>query len=158
VKRILFAVLAVAVVGACAAAALPRPHGPSVERDGGPADGPGDGAPPDGGDVRTVDAAALGAELAPGMRELEHVALDADAALHEIAAGDADRCFRIAVVAKSIVDATLADDAGHVLATARGTTAVLGAKGPVCLRRGHRATIAANGLAPNAELFVWTAP
>ncbi len=103
-----------------------------------------------------IDPVALRERLAPGMRELEHRTLElTDAGTFTVAApSDADRCYRIAVVGDAIVDASLTDDAGHVLATARGRTATLGTRGPVCLRRGDHATIGIRGVT-RAEIFVW---
>ncbi len=152
-------VLTLAVAGvACAAAALPRPHAPTARDDAGldASDVDGTAASPlDAG----LDVAALAQRLAPGMRELERTRIEPrDGGAYALAPTDADRCYRIAIVAPEIIDATLTDDAGHVLATARGATAAVGAKGPVCLRKGQRATLAVQGAPGTVEIIVWTSP
>ena len=146
------------VLAACGAAALPRPRPPADGRDAatdanGAEAGPGDAA----SEPAAGDAAALGALLAPGMRLVERTKLDADGGGYVLEPSDADRCYRIALLTSALVDATLTDDGGHVLASARGASPVLGAKGPVCLRRGHRATVTV-GAGAAGELLVWTAP
>lgn len=141
---------------ACAAAALPRPQPTTARQDGGVDASDADGAAASSVDAG-LDVAALAERLAPGMREMERLALR-DAGAYSIAPSDADRCYRIAIVAPEIIDATLTDDAGHVLATARGATAAVGAKGPVCLRKGQRATLAVQGAPGTVEIIVWTSP
>ena len=157
--RVLF-VLTLAVAGvACAAAALPRPRSAAAHDDAGLDASDVDGAaasPVDAG----LDVAALAERLAPGMRELERTRIDPrDGGAYALAPTDADRCYRIAIVAPEIASATLTDDAGHVLATTRGATTAVGAKGPVCLRKGQRATLAVQGApAGVVEIIVWTSP
>lgn len=158
-RRRALLVLTLAVAGvACAAAALPRAHAPTVRDDAGGLDaGEADGAtasPVDAG----LDVAALAERLAPGMREIERLAMR-DAGTYSLAPTDVDRCYRIAIVAPEIVDATLTDDAGHVLGAARGKSTAVGTRGPVCLRKGQRATLAVQGAAASSvELIVWTSP
>ncbi len=154
--------LGLGALGACGAAALPHPAGPTSARDGGVGDASAEGGPGDAAaEPAIVDAAALGATLAPGMRLVERTKLDVDGGTYALAPSDADRCYRVAILAPALVDATLTDDAGHVLATARGTNPALGARGPVCLRRGRRATVAITSIAgatTPVELIVWSAP
>lgn len=155
--HVIVAVTLALVGAACAAATLPRPRPPTGGDDAG-RDSPGDDhVATDAEREGPVDAAALRETLAPGMRELEHRSLDVDGGAYVLAPTDVDRCYRIALVASTIVDVSVTDDAAHVLASARGRMPALGARGPFCLRKGQRATLAVQG-ASSVDLIVWTAP
>lgn len=153
-RAIVLCALAI-VCAACAAAAVSRPRAPGPMADGG-SDTSATDASPDGAEEARIDGAALRESLAPGMHEIAHEHV-MDAGTYELAPTDLDRCYRLALFANEVVDVTLTDDASHVLATGRGRAPILGTRGPVCLRKGRRATLIVRGAA-GFELFVWSAP
>ena len=103
--------------------------------------------------------AARGATLAPGMREAARKEGAADAV--DLVKADArDVCVRVAFAASTPVTARLVDHAGSVLAASEGpgTAGVLGAHGPVCIRKGDvvRALTDASGV--RVRWVAWEAP
>ena len=78
-------------------------------------------------------------------------------------ARDRDACVRVAFEASAPVLAKLLDTGGHVLATleAPATRGVLGARGPVCVRKGDAVSAVAAGLdggATSARWVAWQSP
>jgi len=103
--------------------------------------------------------AARGASLAPGMREAARKE-GADAAVDLVKADTRDACVRVAFVATAPVTAKLVDHAGNVLAAsdAPATDGVLGAKGPVCIRKGDVVRAQADAAGVHVRWVAWEAP
>jgi hypothetical protein len=104
--------------------------------------------------------AARGASLAPGMREVARKEGGADAV--ELVKADArDACVRVAFEASAPVAAKLVDHAGNVLAASDvpAPDGVLGARGPVCVRKGDVVRGIAEGSGGARVRWVaWEAP
>ena len=103
--------------------------------------------------------AARGATLAPGMREAARKEGAADA-VDLVKADTRDACVRVAFAASAPVTAKLVDHAGNVLAASEtpGTDGVLGAKGPVCIRRGDVVRALADAAGVHVRWVAWEAP
>ncbi len=127
----------------------------------------------DAGDA--VDASALASldalasratSVAAGMREVARGeiagdAADAKSATRVVArADDRDVCVRVTLVARSAVHAWLTDSRGDVLAEERDALdATLGARGPVCVRKGDAVTLRVEAGTPVVARFVaWESP
>jgi hypothetical protein len=113
----------------------------------------------------SLDAvAALGATLAPGMRELARRESSVTAGQHapEEAARAASRdlCARVAYAADGPVGARLEDGAGGALAEApRSTSGALGEEGPVCVRHGELLRVVFDaGVSARVRWVTWVAP
>ena len=104
--------------------------------------------------------AARGASLAPGMREVARKEGGSDA-VELVKAEARDACVRVAFEASAPVEAKLVDHAGNVLAASDAPAAdgVLGARGPVCVRKGDvvRGISDASG-ATRVRWVAWEAP
>jgi ABC-type glycerol-3-phosphate transport system substrate-binding protein len=149
---------------ACGAQAVRHASGPSAPR----ADAGVDGAASAASAASDVDAsppvdplnalAAAKDAVAPGMREVErrHVEL-ADGGLLDLPAPAVDTCFRVALAAKEIVDVSFVDASGASLADARGTSPRLGARGPVCVRKGQIAKVTIRGTGA-VDAVIWASP
>jgi hypothetical protein len=99
-----------------------------------------------------------GEELAPGMRLVveDEVASPGEVSLPN---ADADLCVRAAFVADAPVRATLISSSGDNLATIdRAASGVLGARGPVCARKGQVVTLRVEEPARRVRIVVWAAP
>lgn len=149
-RRLSLLFFASVVIAACAAAAIPKPKPLPSSGDAGSdaSDAAFDAEPP----LEALDASALAESIAPGMRPLLRRRVQGDAGTESLVA-DADRCYRVVVVSHDVVDVAARDDKGHVLTSARGRTAVLGPRGPFCLRKGEHAVIDVRG---DGELFVFS--
>jgi len=103
--------------------------------------------------------AALSIELAPGMREVERGerALPATIA---ILPTKANTCVRAVLGAGGAVVGELSSDTGRVLdVSLAAKTAVIGARGPVCLKKGQAAHIDVQGpAAATLRYVVWASP
>jgi hypothetical protein len=103
--------------------------------------------------------AGRAASLAPGMHEVTRK--DAGPEPVELVKADArDVCVRVAYEATAPVVAKLVDRGGSVLAAAEAaaTEGVLGARGPVCVRRGEIVRGAADGAGARIRWMAWEAP
>jgi hypothetical protein len=113
----------------------------------------------DPGAVAAFEAlAAQGSTLAPGMREAARREGGADP-VALVSAEGRDTCLRVAFSASAPVTARLVDAAGNVLA-ATGDAAidgVLGARGPVCVRRGDVVKGVAEGAGARVRWIAWQA-
>lgn len=118
-------------------------------------------ADPGAPDTRTPfdTLAARGASLAPGMREAARKDGGADA-LDLVKADTRDACVRVAFAASAPVTAKLVDHAGHVLAASEtpATDGVLGAKGPVCIRKGDVVRGLADAAGVHVRWVAWASP
>ena len=103
--------------------------------------------------------AARGATLAPGMREAARKEGAADA-VDLVKADTRDVCVRVAFAAGAPVTARLVDHAGAVLAASEtpGTDGVLGAHGPVCIRKGDVVRALTDASAVHVRWVAWEAP
>jgi len=146
---------------ACGAQVVRHASDPSAHR----IDAGVDGAPSAASDVDAsppvdplVALAAAKDTVAPGMREVErrHVEL-ADGGLLDLPAPAVDTCFRVALAAKEIVDVSFVDATGASLADARGTNPRLGARGPVCVRKGQIAKVTIRGTGA-VDAIIWASP
>jgi hypothetical protein len=103
--------------------------------------------------------AARGPTLAPGMREVARKESTTDAV--ELVKADArDACVRVAFDATTPVSAKLVDHAGNVLAASESPDldGVLGARGPVCIRKGDVVRGLAEGSGVRVRWVAWEAP
>jgi len=102
--------------------------------------------------------AAQGSSLAPGMREAARREGGPEA-VTLVSAEGRDICLRVAFAATAPVKARLVDAAGNVLATSDEPAAdgVLGARGPVCVRRGDVVKGAADGPGARVRWIAWEA-
>jgi hypothetical protein len=114
---------------------------------------------PDPAAVAAFEAlAAQGATLAPGMRETARREGGADP-VALVSAEGRDTCVRVAFAASVPVKARLVDAAGNVLAATSDATidGVLGARGPVCVRRGDVVKGVAEGVGARVRWVAWEA-
>jgi hypothetical protein len=76
-----------------------------------------------------------------------------------VRAGDRDACVRVAFDASAPVSAKLMDTEGHVLASldAPAMGGVLGARGPVCVRKGDAVSAVAAGPDGGVGTVRWVA-
>jgi hypothetical protein len=132
-----------------------------------PAAPPPSSAPPVAGASSAPDPAALaafealaaqGSTLAPGMREAARREGGADP-VALVSAEGRDTCLRVAFAASVPVKARLVDAAGNVLAASGdpATDGVLGARGPVCVRRGDVVKGVAEGAGARVRWIAWEA-
>jgi hypothetical protein len=134
----------------------------AVVADAGLADAAGDAV--DAAAILTLDAlAARATSVAAGMREVARgeIVGDASGATHVIARADArDVCVRVTFGARAPVHASLVDARGDVLAEVRDAAdATLGARGPVCVRKGDVVSLRFESSAPLGARFVaWESP
>jgi hypothetical protein len=160
---------------ACAPSAMPAtsakletPVAPSVvASDAGSVDA---GDAVDASAMVTLDAlAARATSVAAGMREAARGEIAGDAAgatnattaTRVIArADDRDVCVRVTMVARPAAHAWLADTRGDVLSdAAEATDATLGARGPVCVRKGDVVSLHLESKTPFVARFVaWQSP
>ena len=113
--------------------------------------------------VLTLDLlAARGPWLAPGMREAARVETEGARSVRRelVRAAGRDLCARVVFAAGTTVHAWLEDDAGGVLADGgRAESGALGARGPVCVRRGDAIVLRAESDAPTSlRVVAWSAP
>jgi hypothetical protein len=103
--------------------------------------------------------AARGPALAPGMREVARKE-GAPAAVDLVKAETRDACVRVAYAASAPVTASLVDHAGGVLAAseAPATEGALGAKGPVCIRKGDVVRGITDAAGVHVRWLAWSAP
>jgi hypothetical protein len=106
--------------------------------------------------------AARGPLVAPGMREVAKGELSihaGDRARADVAqAGTRDLCARLTFVATAPLSARLEDAAGNALAeSAPAQTATLGARGPVCVRKGDVIRVTFDGHASASARVRWVA-
>jgi hypothetical protein len=103
--------------------------------------------------------AARGASLAPGMREASRKEGASDA-VDLVKADTHDACVRVAFAATAPITAKLVDHAGGVLAAsdAPATDGVLGAHGPVCIRKGDVVRGLADVAGVRVRWVAWEAP
>jgi hypothetical protein len=130
---------------------------PAASQDAGAAD-----AAPDADTLPPLDAVAARAAAAThGMREVARAEVTGPRASSEIVRADArDACVRVAYVASAPVHARIEDAGGAVLAErAPDTDGLLGARGPVCVRRGSAVRVTFEGATDAKVRFVaWAAP
>jgi hypothetical protein len=71
-----------------------------------------------------------------------------------------DACVRVAFAASAPVTAKLVDHAGNVLAASEspGTEGVLGAHGPVCVRKGDVVRAVADAAGVHVRWVAWESP
>ncbi len=102
---------------------------------------------------------ARGTSLAPGMREAARKE-GPGAAVDLVKADTRDACVRVAFVATAPVTAKLVDHAGNVLAAsdAPTTDGVLGAQGPVCIRKGDVVRAQADAAGVHVRWLAWASP
>jgi hypothetical protein len=103
--------------------------------------------------------AAQGGAIAPGMREVARKESGGDPV--ELVRADArDLCVRVAYEASGPIVAKLVERSGGVLAAAEvpATSGVLGARGPVCVRRGDVVRAVADGAGARVRWMAWEAP
>lgn len=62
-----------------------------------------------------------------------------------LAPNERDVCYRAFAKGLDVVDVSLVTESGDVLARAKGKDAAIGEKGPVCLRKGSKATVTVGG-------------
>lgn len=100
--------------------------------------------------------AAQGSTLAPGMREAARREGGSDPVMLVSAEGR-DTCLRVAFSANAPVKARLVDAAGNELASLSepASTGVLGARGPVCVRRGDLVKGVAEGTGARVRWMAW---
>jgi hypothetical protein len=162
-QRVLFAGTLLLAL-ACGAQAVRHGSGPATPQTGASVDAGAassalvtlDASPPV--DPLVLLAAAQDS-LAPGMREVarSHVELGDGGAL-ELPAPTADTCFRVALASKEVVDVSFVDgSSGASLADARGTNPRLGARGPVCVRKGHASRVSIRGTGA-VDAIIWASP
>jgi hypothetical protein len=103
--------------------------------------------------------AARGASVAPGMREAARKDGGADG-VELVKADTRDACVRVVFVASVPVTAKLVDHGGNVLAAseAPATDGVLGAKGPVCIRKGDVVRGLADAAGVRVRWVAWASP
>lgn len=160
--------LASFVFGCGGEAAAPAPRAPSWSAPAGepaPRDAGMDEGGADRGTAATLTLDVLvtrGPWLAPGMKEATRFETRDDRSVRrEIArAADRDVCVRIAFAAATAVHVWLEDARGDPLAD--GGTAesgALGARGPVCVRRGDAIVLRAESDAPTSlRVVAWRSP
>jgi hypothetical protein len=109
-------------------------------------------------DAALAALAARGPSVAPGMREAARVR-SSGARVVVARAGERDACVRVAFEASAPVLAKLVDAAGNVLAAldAPAQDGVLGARGPVCVRKGDAVSAVAAGPDGGASSVRWVA-
>jgi hypothetical protein len=109
-------------------------------------------------DAALAALAARGASGAPGMRESSRLRSTGDKVV-VARARDRDACVRVAFDASAPVLAKLLDTEGHVLASldAPAMGGVLGARGPVCVRKGDAVSAVAAGPDGGAGSVRWVA-
>jgi hypothetical protein len=103
--------------------------------------------------------AARAASVAPGMHEAARKDAAADA-VDLVKADTRDTCVRVAFAASAPVTAKLVDHAGNVLAASEspGTEGVLGAHGPVCVRKGDVVRAVADAAGVHVRWVAWESP
>jgi hypothetical protein len=102
--------------------------------------------------------AAQAASIAPGMREVARKESEGQAV--DLVRADArDVCIRVAYESTAPVVARLVERSGSLLAAGEAptTTGVLGARGPVCVRRGEVVRGLADGAGARVRWMVWEA-
>jgi hypothetical protein len=101
---------------------------------------------------------ARAAEAAPGMHEAARKETSGE--LVDLVRADArDTCVRVAFEATAPVTASLVDRAGETLATGESgaTSGLLGARGPVCVRKGDVVRAATEGSGARVRWLAWEA-
>jgi hypothetical protein len=109
--------------------------------------------------ARFDSMAARASTLAPGMREVARKESAGERV--EVARATArDACVRVAFEAAEPVVAKLVDGEGNVLAASERavTEGVLGAAGPVCVRKGDSVSAIAEGVGASVRWVAWEAP
>ena len=162
------AAIAYGLLGCGGEATAPAPHAPTPgapERARGLGDAGGAEA---GADAATAGALTLevlatrGVFLAPGMREVTRFETDGDRSVRReiLRSKDRDVCVRVAFAAGTAVHAWLEDAAGGPLADGgRAESGALGARGPVCVRRGDAVVLRVESDAPTSlRVMAWSAP
>ena len=120
-----------------------------IENDGGDAGAP---AP------SLESLALLSSELAPGMRELARGESPLPATIR-LSPTESNTCVRAVLGAGGPVVGALLSDTGRVLDMSEAAkTAVLGARGPVCLKKDQAARIDVQGPEGLVRYVVWVAP
>jgi hypothetical protein len=108
------------------------------------------------------DLAARSGTLAPGMREERRQEIDETMAATAPAAraDKADLCVRVAFAATRAVHAWLEDSASNVLANVPSAAdGALGARGPVCVRKGDGVTFRMDSREPaRVRIVTWASP
>ena len=106
-----------------------------------------------------AELAARGGEIAPGMRILAQ-GEEAAPKRVEVPRVDGDVCVRALFVATTPVKATLQSSTGFTLAetSARAVSGVLGARGPVCVRRGQGLALRFEDSTPRVRYVLWGSP
>jgi hypothetical protein len=157
------------VLLACACGAAVRAQGParpavSDEPPATSAAGANAGTGPDAGETAEATAAfdamaARAASIAPGMREVVRKDAGPDA-VDLVRAETRDVCVRVAYEATVPVVAKLVERSGGVLVAGDAPAAegVLGARGPVCIRRGEVVRGMAEGAGARIRWMAWEAP
>jgi hypothetical protein len=109
-------------------------------------------------DASLAALAARGSFVAPGMRESSRLRSTAEKVV-VARARDRDACVRVAFESSAPVLAKLVDRGGNVLASldAPATGGILGARGPVCVRRGDSVSAVAAGSDGGAGSVRWVA-
>jgi len=102
--------------------------------------------------------ALLSSELAPGMRELARGESPLPATIR-LSPTESNTCVRAVLGAGGPVVGALLSDTGRVLDLSEAAkTAVLGARGPVCLKKDQPARIDVQGPEGLVRYVVWVAP
>lgn len=155
-----FVLLACACGAAVRQTAEPPPTPPSAAASAAPSSSASSAGPLTAESRAAFEAlAARGPALAPGMREVARRESGAEAV--ELGRADGrDACVRAAFSASLPVSAKLLDAKGVVLAATgeAGTDGVLGAKGPVCVRKGDVVKGVAEGTGARVRWIAWEAP